>query len=845
MGNSPADISSTLQITKVSAGSVAANLNIVPFIDTIITINNSFIKEPEQVKQEFSKWKEKAIKLTLLNLFTMKNREIILPKCQKNEILGISVKLNEFEPFCLNCCITKVDQDSALRNVHPDEDHIIGIEGIFIPDEALFFHKLYEHRGRTLILYVYNRPTHTVRPVSVHLNTDPESPLGCEFAMGLLFTVSEENIKMVFEQTLFSKERKKRLEEMESEKISREMENEKKVKEIENEKQREMVENEKQSEAVENEKGAKEMNERNIPEKINEESNQSNQSKKETNQNDTTTRFIQKDSNKNGNNSNKPIINSTTRTKSENKHGERSKDAKYDFNQQLNQSKENYTEHKERDDIVENYNKIEHSTVQLKKETEDGGQQSEQEKEQNMSTSNQDSLWLLEQTCLARERKKNSAKQDFYSENIAQSPKEKEKGGKHTEKKVETSTETDYVYDLKLNINSEPVKSNEKESIHKDSKDSRISELFQKDFPISEPEELQSPKEFSKTNNSSKNTTADHFLREQQSLKKDILLLRESMDYQTLTEEYPSPCTIENISVKKEEQKDDSLTENSSLYEERPKKRYSKKEISTLKESLEPQSVNEKSPQLKESSDYPKKISSESDDLTDNLLIEKTRLLHTSSDSSFQELESRLEKSKNYQTEEEVEFLKQLKSDTQISELFRGGTDKGKINDLLSQKLNIFTTQVNQTELKPISRLTDPNQISGLENVDNSGQPDQPNNSGKSKEQDRFNSKYQSEKGSKKTYQPNLDEQKKLKGFFEQDADFDVESLEVAAEYIPIHSHSEPLSLRQNHLHSSERSVSDSNFDDCTETVMEDGNSLIWQDGSGHDLVMEKELDKK
>lgn len=193
-----------LQITKVTEGSRAHSLGLLPFIHAITLVNGQPVGSQEDVKKEFMKWKDQSIRMQVLNLCTHVTDEMVLEKCESGECLGINVKVHRGAPFCLAQCVVGVDDDSpAMRaGLVVMDDYVVGMEGVYVPDEETFLRRLYECRGDECVLVVFNRRTATVRRVSVLLNDDVDNLLGATLAAGLLYEMMEKDVsvRLVFGQ---------------------------------------------------------------------------------------------------------------------------------------------------------------------------------------------------------------------------------------------------------------------------------------------------------------------------------------------------------------------------------------------------------------------------------------------------------------------------------------------------------------------------------------------------------------------------------------------------------------------------------------------------------------------
>lgn len=221
MGQTITDESVTLQITKVTEGSRAYKLNLLPFIHTITLVNDKPVGSSEDVKKEFTKWKQHQIRLQVLDLCTKKIMGLCLEKCVEGESLGINVKVHKGEPYCPTLCVIEVDEDSPAHraSLQAFEDYVIGIEGVYIPNEDAFGYKLYEFKGKECVLFVFNKETNTIRKVAVVLNDDPENLMGVTFGTGLLYKIfeSDEPIKFVFDDGEYRRILEKKKEENKNE----------------------------------------------------------------------------------------------------------------------------------------------------------------------------------------------------------------------------------------------------------------------------------------------------------------------------------------------------------------------------------------------------------------------------------------------------------------------------------------------------------------------------------------------------------------------------------------------------------------------------------------------------
>ncbi|KRH93816.1 Golgi reassembly stacking [Pseudoloma neurophilia] len=745
---SPSEFTTSLQITKVSSNSRAAKVNIIPFIDTIITINGSSIKDAEQVKTEFYKWKQSAIKLEILNLFTMKTRVLELEKCLEGEVLGISVKLNQYQPFCMNSCITEIEQDSPFKDrLIPNEDYIIGIEGIFIPEEGIFFHKLYENRGKNVVFYVFNKPTHTVRTVDVCIKDDPESLLGCEFGSGLLFEVADSDIRVVFNQKDFEQERGASIVEV----IKQNEELAKKT--------------------TEEEANSHEQNDQNKTEIFDQIKTEIPNVRAEISKVKET---VLTDSAKTVSQTSVDVLNKPQNIP---------KPEKIHQNQPLPEITKT---------IESNVKQDTNTRPEQQYQQQIPASDSAHPKPIGVKTNDQNktpvseakyseaSMAILEKARLAQQKRnaqqidQNGSKKGNETNRVQQKIKEP-----ILEKTIEQS-----LHNEKLNF---PQQMSQNQDDRMDSSEHVKPEDEICLDEIQQADELQQQE-------------AERNEQQQQ----DALRLKQEIERNEHLRE------LEEAQIEADRLAEEQLQ--------------TKIDQNNFQQQLSPQEtpINLEGLNTAEIHEMPEeffKDESPVENIEDPEIMEKTRVLRNSGNddnADFDEIDERLHKTEHsfqdlqlfnqednqeikyepYQessSPEQTDFLKELQTQSQLVD-------------------NLFTSSEKQPTLEnKIEDANFPFHRKNFVNQEATGQNDA------------------------------------VADVFADNGDFDVENLEEAEEYTPVKSLSDPKHTNKSFekLDSNEKSLSDTGFDECSDTIVDDGNSIIWKDESGHDLVLDKEEEKK
>ncbi|EPR79596.1 hypothetical protein SLOPH_1847 [Spraguea lophii 42_110] len=186
-----------LQILRVKENSLAHKNNILPFMHYIYQINNQSISSPEEAKRLLSEWEDELV----LKLFDVREEEEfdITLKKTGNQSLGISVKLHENKPILLALKVMEVQNEQLKDKLIEDVDFIIGIENCYLEEEDRFFKRLYQERGQTVVLLVFNEVSRTIRRVEVVPGDD--ELLGCSVGSGILHSIPHEKMDIKMDYT--------------------------------------------------------------------------------------------------------------------------------------------------------------------------------------------------------------------------------------------------------------------------------------------------------------------------------------------------------------------------------------------------------------------------------------------------------------------------------------------------------------------------------------------------------------------------------------------------------------------------------------------------------------------
>ncbi|NWW60921.1 GORS1 protein, partial [Ifrita kowaldi] len=181
----------------VQENSPAQQGGLEPFFDFIIAIGHTRLnKENNMLKDLLKANAEKAVKLEVYNIKTMKIREVeVIPSNMwgGQGLLGASVRFCSFQGAHEHVChVLDVEPSSpaALAGLQPYTDYIVGSDQILQESED-FFSLIESHEGKPLKLMVYNTEADSIREVVVTPNGawGGEGSLGCGIGYGYLHRI--------------------------------------------------------------------------------------------------------------------------------------------------------------------------------------------------------------------------------------------------------------------------------------------------------------------------------------------------------------------------------------------------------------------------------------------------------------------------------------------------------------------------------------------------------------------------------------------------------------------------------------------------------------------------------
>lgn len=177
----------SLQILKVSEGSVSHKNGVLPFIHSIISFNGRAIESKDDALAMNKEWESKALHLELIDMRTMETSILEIPRKDKTR-LGISVKFHQSMACLLSMEVLKVNPGSPAEKAEiVVGDYILGIENIYSKDEDDLLRFLELNRRRIVPLLVYNNDLEYVRVAPLQVGVDVL--LGCQIGMGELYKV--------------------------------------------------------------------------------------------------------------------------------------------------------------------------------------------------------------------------------------------------------------------------------------------------------------------------------------------------------------------------------------------------------------------------------------------------------------------------------------------------------------------------------------------------------------------------------------------------------------------------------------------------------------------------------
>ncbi|XP_032093507.1 Golgi reassembly-stacking protein 1 isoform X2 [Thamnophis elegans] len=181
----------------IQENSPAQQAGLEPFFDFILTIGHTRLnKEGDTLKDLLKANVEKAVKLEVYNIKTMKVREVeVIPSNMwgGQGLLGSSVRFCSFQGAneqVWHVLDVEPASPAALAGLKPHSDYIIGSDQILHESED-FFSLIDSHEGKPLKLVVYNTETDSCREVFVTPNGawGGEGSLGCGIGYGYLHRI--------------------------------------------------------------------------------------------------------------------------------------------------------------------------------------------------------------------------------------------------------------------------------------------------------------------------------------------------------------------------------------------------------------------------------------------------------------------------------------------------------------------------------------------------------------------------------------------------------------------------------------------------------------------------------
>ncbi|NWQ68175.1 GORS1 protein, partial [Neopipo cinnamomea] len=186
----------------VQENSPAQQGGLEPFFDFIIAIGHTRLnKENNMLKDLLKANAEKAVKLEVYNIKTMKIREVeVIPSNMwgGQGLLGASVRFCSFQganEHVWHVLDVEPASPAALAGLQPYADYIVGSDQILQESED-FFSLIESHEGKPLKLMVYNTEADSIREVVVTPNGawGGEGSLGCGIGYGYLHRIPTQSI---------------------------------------------------------------------------------------------------------------------------------------------------------------------------------------------------------------------------------------------------------------------------------------------------------------------------------------------------------------------------------------------------------------------------------------------------------------------------------------------------------------------------------------------------------------------------------------------------------------------------------------------------------------------------
>ncbi|NXL85038.1 GORS1 protein, partial [Alectura lathami] len=186
----------------VQENSPAQQGGLEPFFDFIIAIGHTRLnKENNMLKDLLKANAEKAVKLEVYNIKTMKIREVeVIPSNMwgGQGLLGASVRFCSFQganEHVWHVLDVEPASPAAVAGLQPYTDYIVGSDQILQESED-FFSLIESHEGKPLKLMVYNTEADSIREVVVTPNGawGGEGSLGCGIGYGYLHRIPTQSI---------------------------------------------------------------------------------------------------------------------------------------------------------------------------------------------------------------------------------------------------------------------------------------------------------------------------------------------------------------------------------------------------------------------------------------------------------------------------------------------------------------------------------------------------------------------------------------------------------------------------------------------------------------------------
>uniref|UniRef100_A0A8C3B8X9 Golgi reassembly stacking protein 1 n=1 Tax=Cairina moschata TaxID=8855 RepID=A0A8C3B8X9_CAIMO len=186
----------------VQENSPAQQGGLEPFFDFIIAIGHTRLnKENNMLKDLLKANVEKAVKLEVYNIKTMKIREVeVVPSNMwgGQGLLGASVRFCSFQganEHVWHVLDVEPASPAAVVGLQPYTDYIVGSDQILQESED-FFSLIESHEGKPLKLMVYNTEADSIREVVVTPNGawGGEGSLGCGIGYGYLHRIPTQSL---------------------------------------------------------------------------------------------------------------------------------------------------------------------------------------------------------------------------------------------------------------------------------------------------------------------------------------------------------------------------------------------------------------------------------------------------------------------------------------------------------------------------------------------------------------------------------------------------------------------------------------------------------------------------